>query len=319
MSVTEPAQTVGIDIKTGEVLWTLTDVYCYYVDQSRDGEAVCAARGTHLVQIDIATGTETVLYSDPAVNIPDTFGLLAVVDGKHIITYSTQGGTTVATLAGNSQVAWLEIIPATVDCFENSGRILCSSMRGYAAFDAATGASIVPFSTYQGKENNVTWGTDGFIVGPDNYIEDDEVGRMFDYEGNKIADVKDDPREPAFPSNYQGATYPLDALQTKGNPTIVDGEGRVVLEQVSNAWDNTTTWQPSGNALENWRLLPQSTTKDGSVVALSTTGGQYTFYDRDGNELYGLMANDRLSQLDGILYGGAGAVEGKTTLYVPQF
>lgn len=316
---TGPSTTAGIDIKTGEVVWTNERTACLWDFQVHDGKAVCSKPDAgnvdtfQLVVVDIATGVETVLYAGPGrIPYPET---VAVQDGSYVIKYNITDGVVLVSLPGDGTVAWNTKVPSEVDCIQIDGRIGCSNRDGLTVVNAATGAVEMPFTPFEGKESTVYWATDGYITAPGAMLKE-SVARVFDYTGKQLGTTKKI-SEPSFPSSeYDGAVYTLEALQQGGNALLVDGKGTVVQE-ITEGGSRKRLMQPSGNQAANDTYVPLAGSADGTVL-LGSSNATQTLRTRDGADLFTIQADRAdVSVVDGLVVVRSGFMDGFSKVYLP--
>lgn len=298
----------GLDLITGAMIWEKPDVECE-LESVLDGIAYCSRLGEtslDLMQIDIASGAETVFY-------PATFqvyGLtpVGVVDGQVIATASETDGLRVLRFVGDGDIVWQTTVPGYGKCRLHNEFVICEDGNGFTILDAATGEPTVDRVNYE-IGNSVAWLSDGYYLTEPGVSLDEVTYDVHDYHGAVIGQVTD-PQVPRMPSADQGVYYSMaDAAQSAWRVDAVNASGAVVTE----SGDEGLTFTASGKSLTDWATA-EAVSRDGTLVAVDLDG--LKLYDAQGNVLHDFGFAKYDGQItDGIVHAWTGTYT--TMVYAP--
>ena len=276
-------QLAGLDVMTGEPVWeSEVDLLCEHTSY-HDGGLYCIDQTDYqnakLVQVDLATGAQTVFYEAP---FPiSSARIVGLVNGEIVMAVSEEAGTRLLSFPGDSDITWQTVVEMRGDCVLLGGtHVGCASNEEFTVVDAVTGAITLPITELDtAGYAELMWATDGYVITDARVTMNDEQNQAYDFSGQPL-EVIENARTPLIPNDYDGFYYPLADMSLKNYIYVVDAQGKAVMEGGGKFW-------PAGVQVgERYTLSPEAVSASGQVVLVNGDEG-YQLYTRDGELVAG--------------------------------
>lgn len=276
----------GIDLASRETVWEqpllcstgsfmVDEAFCFWFD-----DEVGSQPG--VVRVDLVTGETTDWWA--------ATGLLNIEyvgrDGDNLIVFL---GETLASVRPDGEANWtVEQLPQTFPTCEIIGEVIgCQGYDEYQVLDLATGQPRTPITTLDEESlAQVYWGTDGYSVGPSTTVARRVAFRVYDYQGNEIADTVNStpPLTPGTDRNFRAPRvyYPTADLIDGDKVAAIDAAGRVIVS--GTRFNDGIVFQASGEKLSG---SVRGVSADGQFVAIDGVDVQPDgFYNAQGELLH---------------------------------